>query len=397
MLILSYDLRGLFKKELTPEIIYSAVFNFIKKNKIKNFLTGTDFNKNNLIIADFLYKNFASKFIGILPTPLFYYEVIRQKKGGIMITASHLDIKYSGLKFILRDGNCWKPTVQDIKVNKLVKNISFSNNDFLSKSSLNFIDKKIYNNYFEKLKILVKPTEKIYVNFDLRNLFLKTSLPYFEKLKIFHDPSAAIKVESDFDNDRIFIYYKKTKLENDLIFYLLSLSPRYHTLAVPIYFSQKLVKDLIKKGKKIFFIKTGHYNFKKSYKKLGIDFGFEPSGHFYLFKDLKTESVYLPLYMFLKRYHKNLDEILALNKDLGLIRLDYLPKGSQKKLNLDHIVQKLKSVFNLKIKKFDGFLLKGEEFYLHLRESKTENKIRISYEGNKNVLKEIKKIVFKNN
>jgi len=394
MLILSYDLRGIFNKDLTLDIVYFAVCNFIKRNKIKKFLIASDFNENNLKIANFLLKNFNSKFLGIIPTPIFYHEIIKQKKDGIMITASHLNIEYSGLKFILKNGTCWKPSFKDIKLKK-----SFSVNtpykeDILKK--FNLVNKRIIEGYFEKLKNLIKPREKIYVNFDKTNLFLKTSLTYFKKLKIFHSPYSLIKIESDFDNDRIFIFYKKTKLENDLIFYLLALSSKYKNLGVPIYFSQKLLKDLKKRGKNIFFIKTGHYNFKKSYKKLNLDLGFEPSGHFYLFRDLKTESVYLPLTLFLKKYYKKLDYILSLNKDLNLFRLDYLLKPSQKKLNLDKTIEKLKMFFNLKIKKFDGYLLKTKDFYLHLRESKTENKIRISYEGDKNYLKEIKKII-KNN
>jgi phosphomannomutase len=111
MLLSEYDIRGIFKKDLTLEIIYNVVQQFFYKLKIKKALLAVDFNKNNWLIKNFLERNFPFEFLGILPTPIFYYEVIKRKKPGIMITASHLPLKYSGLKFILENGEPWKPTL----------------------------------------------------------------------------------------------------------------------------------------------------------------------------------------------------------------------------------------------------------------------------------------------
>jgi len=387
MLLTSYDLRGILKKDLTFEIIYQAVNQFFRKNKEKSLLLGVDCNQNNFIIKNFLEQNFPFEFIGVIPTPIFYYQVIKRKKPGIMITASHLPLRYSGLKFILENGEPWKPKL-DLRSKKLdlrIKGLTSKNLDLR-------IRKEIYEDYFERLVEIIKPKQKIYVNFDKRNFFLNASLPYFQKLKIFHRDSSSIKIKSDLDNDRIFIYLENQKIHNDLIFYFLSLLPKYQNLGVPIFFSQKLKNLLLEKKKKIYHIQTGHYYFKKAFKKYKLDLAFEPTGHFYLFKNLKTEAPYLALAMFFRTISNgNLNKLINLNKELNLYRLSLSILPERKKNFLRNIVYFLKQKYVLKLKKFDGYLLVGQDFYLHLRSSQTENKLRFSFEGKKKFLTEIKK------
>jgi phosphomannomutase len=173
--------------------------------------------------------------------------------------------------------------------------------------------------------------------------------------------------------------------------------PQYQRLGVPIFFSQKLKNELLKLGKKIYFIPTGHYFFKKAFKKYKLDLAFEPSGHFYMFKDLKTEGPYLALGLFLNSID-DLKDLLKLNSSLQLYRFDIDAdlRGLDADLRgLKKIASLIQKKFKLKLKKFDGYLLYNQDFYLHLRKSKTENKIRISYEGSKKYLKEIKKWLMK--
>jgi phosphomannomutase len=173
--------------------------------------------------------------------------------------------------------------------------------------------------------------------------------------------------------------------------------PQYQKLGSPIFFSQKLKNELLKLGKKIYFIPTGHYFFKKAFKKYKLDLAFEPSGHFYMFKDLKTEGPYLALGLFLHSID-DLKDLLKLNSSLQLYRFDVNAdsRGPNADLRgLEKLVSFLQKKFKLKLKKFDGYLLYNQDFYLHLRKSKTENKIRISYEGSKKYLKEIKKWLMK--
>ena len=387
MLFSEYDLRGILGKDLTWEIIYKITKKFFKESKTRKVLVASDFNKNNLKIKNFLKDNFEIEDLGILPTPIFYYQVIKRKIPGIMVTASHLPLKYSGLKFILKDGTSWKPKAANLRELKgeLMRTSKYSSYKF-AKSSHWFAE-NVYEDYFQKLKSIVKPKKKIFVEFDLNNFFFKTSLPYFEKLNIFHKKDSLIKVKSDYDNDRLYIFYKNKKILPDLIFYYLALDKKYKNLGVPIFFSQKLRNLLLARQKIFFIIKTGHKYFKLAFKKYNLDLAFEPSGHFYMFKDLKTEGPYLALAMFL---HK-LDDFHGLaNLNLKIQRFD-IPLSPKAKFNLEKTAHSLKNKFKLKLKKFDGYFLSNKDFSLHFRRSKTENKIRVSFEGNIKFLKEIKK------
>jgi phosphomannomutase len=394
MLLTEYDIRGIFKKDLTLGIIYNVVQQFFKKLKIKKALLAVDANKNNWLIKNFLEKNFPFEFLGILPTPIFYYQVIKEKEPGIMITASHLPLKYSGLKFILENGESWKPKLGN-QTNRVRINTDSAHINFYPVSNF-VLMRDVYENYFNHLQKIIKPKRKIYVSFDKKNFLLSSSLPYFQKLKIYYQKKSPIKIKSDLDNDRIFVFINNKKIHNDLIFYFLAKLPQYQKLGVPIFFSQKLKNELLKIGKKIYFIPTGHYFFKKAFKKYKLDLAFEPTGHFYMFKDLKTEGPYLALGLFLHLIadlcgsnadKRGLDNLLKLNSSLQLYRFD---------INADlHLLEKTVSLFQrkfkLKLKKFDGYSLYNQDFYLHLRKSKTENKIRFSYEGSPKYLKEIKK------
>jgi len=472
MLLTEYDIRGIFKKDLTLEIIYSVVQQFFQKLKIKKALLAVDFNKNNWLIKNFLEKNFHFEFLGILPTPIFYYEVIKRKKPGIMITASHLPLKYSGLKFILENGEPWKPTltrtradltrtdadsknlpvfvpdtIPGYKPDKSGKHPGSLSGNYPGKN-IQSLRESAFNNYFNHLQKIIKPKKKIYVSFDKKNFFLNSSLPYFQKLKIYHLKNSPIKIKSDIDNDRIFVFVNGRKIHNDLIFYFLAKLPQYLKLGVPIFFSQKLKNELLKFGKKIYFIPTGHYFFKKAFRKYKLDLAFEPTGHFYMFKDLKTEGPYLALGLFLHLISdlcgsnadkRGLYNLLNINSSLQLYRFDinltnnlpglkqdkppgYKPDKSgsypcspsgrnpgnnpirvnprnkdlrESAFLLEKTVSLLQKKFKLKLKRFDGYSLYNQDFYLHLRRSKTENKIRVSYEGSKKYLKEIKKWLMK--
>lgn len=394
MLTLGYDIRGILNKELTFELIEKVTQDFIdylkktRKNYKKIFLA-VDANKNNFQVVEFMQKKFNFDFLGILPTPIFDYYVIKKRTPGIIITASHLPLKYSGLKFLLEDGSPWKPDLKEIK--NVFKKQEIKQKKFKKSESDFNINKDIFKLYFEKLNSIVKLKNKIFVNFDIKNFFLNSSLPYFQKLKIFHSSNSEIKVESDGDNDRLYIFHKNKLVPADIIFYFLALSNKYQKLGVPIFFSQYLKKELLNKKKKIFLIKTGHYYFKKAYKDYKIDFAFEPSGHFYFFKDLKTEAPYLALGLFLHFLSKEKNKFLfeKILREVKIFRFNFTP--SKNFLLLEKVIDKLKKEFNLKLlKQFDGYLLSNQDFYVHLRTSNTENKLRVTYEGKESYLKMVK-------
>lgn len=387
MLLLKYDIRGLLNKDIYPELIDYLLKSFLRVVKTKKILIASDFNKRNLIIKNYFLTHYPNLFEDLksLPSPIFYFYVINKKTPGIMLTASHLPFNYVGLKFVLTDGTNWKPS----------KLKNFSSKSKFKKTDLKLsFNKELFEIYFQDLKKLFPKGKKFFVSFNTKNSFLKISLPYFRLLNVFQKPEADFFIDSDGDNDRIFIYYRKRKIIPDVIFYFLSLDRNYKKLGVPIYFSKFLEKKLISLGKKFFYIETGHINFKKAYKRYDLDLAFEPSGHFYFFKDLKTEAPYLALVKFLNIWNKDTEDFLI------NVKIRRFSLKLNKELNLKNLVIYLKNKFSLKSKEFDGFYLfdNKKNIFIHLRKSATENVLRISLEGDNlsNLLKEIKNVTTRN-
>jgi phosphomannomutase len=387
MLLIKYDVRGIFNREINPEVVDDLIFDFKKflerrYGKIDKIILSSDLNEKSLIIKDYLIKKFSFfKNLGSLPTPIFYFFCLKEKLPGIILTASHLPKTYAGLKFFLPDGTSWKPK----KVKKIKKISKFEIKKIKKDVGLDYI-----KNYFEELSKNYSLEKKFEVRFDVKNDFLKFTFPYFKFLNIYHNNKSDFFIKSDNDNDRIFYFYKRKEIFLDVVFYFISLSKKYKKLGVPIYFSKFLENKLKKLNKKIFYIPTGHYFFKKAFRKYKLDLAFEPSGHFYLFKDLKTEGPYLALGLFLHSI-TDLKDLLKLNSSLQLYRFD----ADADSRGLEKLVSSLQKKFKLKLKKFDGYFLYNQDFYIHLRKSKTENKIRVSYEGSTKYLKEIKKWLMK--
>lgn len=399
MLITDYDIRGIFPKELSYEIIRECIDKFLKYINKRNFILAIDSNEKSLLVRDFILDNYPQTiYLGKLPTPIFYFQVIKKKHPGIIITASHLSSKYVGMKFLLEDGTSWKPKINKQK-NKKKKYSNFKTKEKITNFSKK-IEKEIFADYFNFLSKSVRFYKKVFVNFDLSNFFLKTSLPYFKKLNIHHSKTSPWKITSDQDNDRLSIFYQGKEVPLDFIFYLIALEKKYQRLGVPIFFSKKLERLLKLRKKTFFYITTGHNNFKLAYKKYNLDLAFEPSGHFYLFKDIKTESPYLALLKFLKLIQKEkaLQKFLNLTKEIKIERFNLPLKNKKISINfqkipffnrlsysknfssLENLVSFLLEKFDLRMKQFDGFLLYNQDISLHIRKSKTENILRISFE-----------------
>lgn len=380
MLLLKYDVRGIFNREINPEVVdylISDFKNFLEKRyrRLNKIILSSDLNEKSLIIKNYLIKKFAFfKNLGSLPTPIFYFFCLKEKLPGVILTASHLPKIYVGLKFFLPDGTSWKPK----KIKKFKKISEFEIIKTKKDVGLDYI-----KNYFEKLSKNYSLKKKFRVKFDIKNDFLKFTFPYFKLLNIYHNNKSDLFIKSDNDNDRIYYFYKRKEIPLDVIFYFISLSKKYKKIGVPIYFSKFLEKELKKLNKKIFYIPTGHIYFKSAFKKFKLDLAFEPSGHFYFFKDLKTEAPYLSLPLFYKNFDK--EKFLDVLKNLRIKRFSLKIKNEEK------LVYNLKRKFNLKIKKFDGIFLYNQKNFVHLRKSATENIWRFSVEGKdfKKIIKEI--------
>lgn len=110
-------IRGLWQKDLTEEVVSKYAYCFLsllrkaKKNPV--VVIGSDTRPSRNAIKDSLYKIFDKVIdIGIAPTPAIELAVRTFKAdGGIIITASHNEPEYNGLKFLDSTGAILSPKV----------------------------------------------------------------------------------------------------------------------------------------------------------------------------------------------------------------------------------------------------------------------------------------------
>lgn len=107
----AYDIRGIYGKDFTDsdsKLIGKSFATMIKPNTV---VVGADNRISSPNVKKFLIEGLIESGcsvidIGMVPTPLLYYSIIKLRAdGGIMITASHLTSEWNGFKLCLKDAN----------------------------------------------------------------------------------------------------------------------------------------------------------------------------------------------------------------------------------------------------------------------------------------------------
>ncbi len=122
-----YDIRGIWEKDLTPEVVELLGKGFgayllkeIKKEKAKISI-GWDARLHSPAIRDSLIKGLTGSGIdvidlGMCPTPLQYYTLHQlQIDGGVMITGSHNPPEFNGFKLSVGKGTIFGDAIQEIR------------------------------------------------------------------------------------------------------------------------------------------------------------------------------------------------------------------------------------------------------------------------------------------
>lgn len=122
-----YDIRGIWEKDLTPEVaevIGKGFASYLLKelNKEKARISvGRDTRLHSPIIRDHLIKGLTESGIdvmdlGVCPTPLQYYSMYKLSlDGGVMITGSHNPPEFNGFKLSVGKTTIFGDAIQDIR------------------------------------------------------------------------------------------------------------------------------------------------------------------------------------------------------------------------------------------------------------------------------------------
>ncbi len=104
----SYDIRGVYPDDLTPETAYTVGQAYAQLTKAKRVAVGRDMRLGSpelmaQLVAGLISQGVQVDELGLVPIDAIYFAVGKYKyDGGIMITASHNPKEYNGIKMAKR-------------------------------------------------------------------------------------------------------------------------------------------------------------------------------------------------------------------------------------------------------------------------------------------------------
>jgi len=117
----AYDIRGIYGKELTPEIANNIGKAFGTYADFKQICLGRDNRPSSDILHDNLLAGLTSTGVnvvdhGIITTPLIYFSMKTQNHdGGIESTGSHNPSDFNGFKLNKADSPFFPEEIQEIR------------------------------------------------------------------------------------------------------------------------------------------------------------------------------------------------------------------------------------------------------------------------------------------
>ncbi len=307
-------IRGVFKRDdLSIDLILRVglAMNVFKEKKV---LLSYDTRYSSNIIRELLKYSIRLSGcdvidIGLGSTPYLMYNSKKHKLPGIMITASHNDFTYNGLKVVyngLKIDRFYQEEIEKIIDSEPQRSIKIGN--YIKKSYL-----KDYTRFLDKIRC----NKDIKVGFDLANGSLSFLLDYLKKRfnnalfvaykpngininessgsqhpdtirKFVLDNKCDIGFSFDGDGDRIIVCDKDGKIYNGdmvLAYFALALKKenklKCDTIVCTKIFNQGIAEYLVKHGIKIRYVDVGDSNITKEVLDFG-GIGGEKSGHLVL-------------------------------------------------------------------------------------------------------------------
>lgn len=417
----SYDIRGIYPKELNKETAYKIGQGFVEYTGARNIVVGQDMRFSSPALFEALTKGITAQGadvynIGQVPTECLYFSVGHYGyEAGIIITASHNPKEYNGFKLVGKEAGETK-VIPGKEIGKIVGKGDFS--EVSKQGEIKELD--IWQDYINHIfffvdvdkinpfkvvidagngmagKVIPLIEEKlcleiIPLNFKLDGSFPAHPSDVFQKgatdqiSKAVKDEKADFGVIFDGDADRVYLIDEKgdfIRADITLLLlakYLLEKNPgkgvAYNVIC------SKAVPEFIKKwGGKPIRSKVGFVNVQKGMMENNGIMGGELSGH-YSFKDnYYLDSGFIVFLILLQIISKTNRKVSEITKELSPYA-----KGAEINFNVEDkeaILNKVKEKYSDgKQDYLDGVTIEYDNWWFNVRPSQTEPLLRLTIEA----------------
>ncbi len=409
----AFDIRGDYPSQINQKVVYKIAQSYVKFLKLKTITVGYDARDSSLELFKAVVKGLRSQgtnvvSIGLVTTPEFYYALNTHKEfdGGIMITSSHSPLNTNGLKLCSKNA-------ESIHIENGLKTIEhyFNSEEFKTKESGKFKKHNVFKEY-KKFILSKADKSKLRIGMDAGNLCgsldykilkkicklkgininIKKPKPYFIPNPLIEKNLDSLKElvkrkKLDFgaffdgDCDRVrFVDEKGNSVAADIIGAFLA-DQLKNKIILKDQQCSRIIEDICKKNSsRCIKTRVGHSFVDSKMKHLKADFAMERSGHFYFkdffYKDNALLTV-IKVINILKDYQKPFSEIIKpYNKYYHSGEINFITKNKEK------IIQTIENKYkNYNISHFDGTKIEIKDYWIHLRESKTEDLLRLNIEA----------------
>lgn len=436
----SYDIRGIYPKEINEEIAYRIGQAFVEKTKAKKLIVGRDGRLSSPVIFESLVKGIADRGvdvynIGEVPTECVYFSVGKYGyDAGIMITASHNPKEYNGFKMVKQENNFVRivkgkdliPAITNFDLPKAKKKGNIKSLD-IWQDYLNHLFSFVDVNSIKPFKVILDAgngmagvvlpkiipkllIEAIPFNFNLDGNFpAGTPNPLLEGgTRLISQTVEREKADFGFifdgDADRIFLIDEKgefVRADLTLLFLAKYFLKKYPGSAISYnLICSKAVPEFIKKWGGI-PIRTpvGFVNISEGIIKNDGVMGGELSGH-YSFKDsFYLDSGFIAFLVLLEIISQENKKVSEAVSEFGLYAK--LPEINFEVENKEKIINKAKEKYADGRQDFlDGLTVEYNNWWFNLRPSQTEPLLRLTIEADNEKLlkakeKELKDFIIK--
>ena len=422
-----YDIRGIVPKEIDQKKAYEIGLATAKFLDSRTVIVGMDGRSSSEKLKTSLMEGITDYGtnvidIGLVSTPVFYHAVIKLKKKGIMVTASHNPKEYNGFKisdekaipFVCETGICGIGKLVGKKMPKSRKKGKVEKKSILE-DYIKYLERKFSKQNFKGINVVVDfsngsgaVAEKIFKRLKIKHKLICNKIDgkfpchgpnpmvegATEKLgREVRKEKADMGIIFDGDADRVFFVDEKGKfIQTDHSFALLAkeaLRKKKGKVYFDLRFSRVVSETIQEAGGTPVMLRVGNHFYKKALKKEGV-IASEYSDHIMYNENYSIDDgVYASLKMIsiLASKKKKMSELIEPLKryyDSGEINL--------KVKNKDKALERIAKKYSKNIEMFlDGVSVYTKDYWFNLRKSNTQPVIRLKIEAtSKKVLNQMK-------